>query len=260
MARKQLGVTPSNSADALNKSYVYSNTTGVNLIGTFASLPAAGTAGRAYRCTDTNLTLYDNGSTWDRFGPDGHAFTAPPTFGSATAPSTGSATFSANKGDRLVQVTGSGSGDGLWLEYDTLSPTSNYTITAFIEESFVIATHTYCGIAIGQASTGEWIVFGPSYNSGIQLIYTEWDTVNDSTRTSQGVMTENDLDDMPNWLRIRDDNTNRYFEFSYNGLDWLELWSHARTTFLTADRVGWGMHSDNNTSGNYCRLRSWKQT
>ena len=46
---------------------------------------------------------------------------------------------------------------------------------------------------------------------------------------------------MPQWFRIRDDNTNRYYETSLNGLDWATLSSEARTTFLTADQIGWGM-------------------
>lgn len=39
-----------------------------NLQGSYASLPAAGAAGRIYYANDIGLTLLDNGSTWDRIG------------------------------------------------------------------------------------------------------------------------------------------------------------------------------------------------
>lgn len=48
--------------------------------GTFASLPAAGTAGRMYLFTDSAYTYArDNGSTWDLFN-QGHKLTAPTGF------------------------------------------------------------------------------------------------------------------------------------------------------------------------------------
>ena len=48
------------------------------------------------------------------------------------------------------------------------------------------------------------------------------------------------------WMRVRDDGTNRNFELSVNGLDWTLFHQHSRTDFLTATQVGWGVNDSVN--------------
>jgi hypothetical protein len=56
-------------------------------------------------------------------------------------------------------------------------------------------------------------------------------------------------------MRIRDDNTNRYYEYSYNGVDWVALYSATRTDFLIPDQIGWG--GDSYSQAVSARLSSW---
>lgn len=46
---------------------------------------------------------------------------------------------------------------------------------------------------------------------------------------------------LPKWFRLGDDNTNRTIEISADGLTWIMAHSVARSDFLTADQVGFGL-------------------
>jgi hypothetical protein len=60
-----------------------------------------------------------------------------------------------------------------------------------------------------------------------------------------------------NWLRYRDDGTNRYFEYSYNGIDWITYFSVGRTDFTTPDQIGWGLDNQGSGQTQVLRLRSF---
>ena len=60
---------------------------------------------------------------------------------------------------------------------------------------------------------------------------------------------------MPNWLRIRDDGTNRYFDYSYNGVDWTPFSSSGRTDFLGTAPNQIGIKARNNGSGQPLTVR-----
>lgn len=58
------------------------------------------------------------------------------------------------------------------------------------------------------------------------------------------------------WLRVSDDGTNRKYFVSLDGRNFLQVYSVARTTTLTADQVGWGIRSSNSFAG-IGTLLSW---
>lgn len=51
------------------------------------------------------------------------------------------------------------------------------------------------------------------------------------------------------WAKIEDDNTDLIYSISYDGVNWIELWSEARTTFLTPNQIGFYFNRYNNDSG-----------
>lgn len=62
------------------------------------------------------------------------------------------------------------------------------------------------------------------------------------------------------WMRISDDNTNRKFDVSNDGQTWTNLYSETRTTFLTADQVGWGINNYSSIRPYQMTLFHWKET
>lgn len=227
---------------------------GGGLIGPFGSLPAAGISGRQYYCTDTGLLLLDNGTSWDRIngGPLTY-FTAPPSSGLTTT-AMGSDTFSADKDARLLAMAASGSA---WrVEYRTLSPTSNYTATAYVEVPEPGANAVIAGLVILDSSGTKLIAFGPGNNSSFGVFVfgaTALNGINSTRGSATSLVT------CPNWYRIRDDGTNNNFEYSINGVDWVTVLTESRSGFLTPAYIGWG---GVNTSGGArkARIRSFKLT
>ncbi|MCA7901942.1 hypothetical protein LGM39_21460 [Burkholderia cepacia] len=59
----------------------------------------------------------------------------------------------------------------------------------------------------------------------------------------------------PDWHRIRDDGTNRYYDVSPDGVTWVNMYSFSRTTFLTPDQVGF--FADPNGQAVGLSLFSW---
>lgn len=226
--------------------------------GTYASLPAAGTANRLYFCTDTDLVLFDNGSAWVPVGGGsrGPAWSLPPSSSWSTT-TLGSATVAADKSGRLFTIPDA-TGPNVRVEYRTLSPTSNYTFTCYLEDSIHNSNAFTGGIFLRQSSDGKMIQFGP-FVDGTGYGVTSYKITNATTYSTNYNFWRmgSGLGRMPNWYRFRDDGTNRHAEFSNNGLDWLTFHSVSRTDFLTADQVGWGGDTDN--AGFTCRmrLRSW---
>jgi hypothetical protein len=224
--------------------------------GPYGSLPAAGSAGALYIPTDIPALLRDTGSTWDRF-IGGAKATDVPTSGWTTSLG-GSSTVAANKDGRLFTVP-SVAGVNWRLEYRTLSPTSNYTFTVYIESALYQSVEGYGALILRNSSSGSFIVFGHAVVSpnGFQLASVKY------TNTTTGVAVYASQTyvtlpgGQPNWLRVRDDGTNRFFEYSYNGgVDWQLHYSTGRTDFITPDQIGWGAHASGGQT-NYARLRSW---
>jgi hypothetical protein len=147
------------------------------------------------------------------------------------------------------------------LRTRTLTPSSNYTATAYIEAAGSVPTSTnrwYTGIGLRNSSSGSFIIFGPGlYSSGFTgstLSINRWTsaTVFSAASFEQAMWTIHG-GAVPNWFRIRDDGTNRYFEYSVNGVDWTTLVSEGRTTFITPDQFCFG--ADNEGSGADCKIR-----
>ncbi len=235
---------------------VNANTSAQTLAGTFASRPAAATSnsGAVYFCTDTDAIYKSNGSAWTKIRVAGAGGTlADPT--ALTSFNLGTATLTSDKGDRLLTIP-SVAGDNLRGEYQTLSPTSGYTAAAYIDLINAPSTlSTYTGLLLGNSS-GSYITFGLSYGAalgsfGISIF--KWTSATAASAAYQSLMGTTLLPALPRWFRIRDDGTNRIFEYSRDNIGWNTLFSVGRTDFLTPDRVGWFGY---NTSGSTIQVRN----
>lgn len=252
-----MSAIPTNWADnigmSVNAAYLNNLGTEVNAStnarpqsGLFSALPAAGNPGRTYWATDAGVVLKDNGTSWDVVGGNGQpAFTLPTSSGWSTN-TLGPATFAASKGGRVLSIP-SAANQNFRVEYRTLSPASNYTAAAAIDVHASVPTgYFHSGLVLMDSATGKFIHFGTSKQAATSTMGVQVRTWTNAT-TWLTILAHNVFDLMPppRWLRIRDDNTERYYEYSINGQDWKLLWTETRTTFITPDKIGWG--ADNST-------------
>lgn len=231
---------------------------GINASGVYASRPTVGHPGRLYFCTDNGNVYKDNGTTWDlaALGGSGLAGVEPPSASWSTT-TLGSATVAADKGGRLFTVV-SAAGVNVRVEYRTLSPTSNYTATFYLGCTFPLTNQVLGGIFLRNSSSGSLIHFGPSYDTGTAtspyMQASQW--TNATTFSANYQVTSIPTVYFINWWRIRDDGTNRYFEYSYDGFEWQTFFSGGRTNFITPDQIGWGAFNNSGITA-YQRLRSF---
>lgn len=231
---------------------IYSRT----LVGTYASRPAAAAtnSGALYFCTDTDALYRSDGTTWTkiRVAGAGGPQADPPAI---TAFNLGTSTLTSDKGDRLLTIP-SVVGDNLRGEYQTLTPTSGYTASAYVDPSNIGTTPAvYTGLLLGN-SAGAYVTFGISYNSTLNnygLHLGKWSSATAFSAAYLNAMSTNLLQVLPRWIRIRDDGTNRIYEYSIDNIDWNTVFSVSRTDFITPDRVGWFGY---NTSGSTVKLRN----
>lgn len=218
----------------------------------WASSDPVGAAGELGEDTDLGrLKLMDGVKTWSALPwLTGPPLTHPISSG-WTALNSGSVTADSN--GRIVTSTQSGGTDTWKGETRTLSPTSNYTATVYLDSMITPNNTGSTGIILRNSGSGSFVSFGISYTNGWILATYNWTsaTLFSATATTITPMA------FPSWLRVRDDATNRIWEYSYNGVDWILHSSVTRTTFVTPDQIGWGADSNNATFTVSARLRHY---
>lgn len=205
----------------------------VNLIGTDAARPAAGTAGRIYYTTNAPILFRDNGVTWDSFGPI-WKFTDPNLRTWHDYSLTGT-TVTVSNGHRVMRCVNSAS--GIRGQYTNVT-------APFVATFAMLAGWTGAGAGFGiMATDGTKSEFSFINNLNINILRFTNPTTFDSTVTSnqlyepQGTI----------WLRISDDTINRTYWISPNGNDWISIGGAGSAVFLTATAVGF--FAGPNTSG-----------
>lgn len=203
--------------------------------GVYGDRPVAGQAGCIYYATDVNMAYYDNGTSWQPLGPtEFYTGLAASDFtwqnqNSATATNVGSSV--------LLYAPSNGGGQNLRFFYKS-APSAPYTITAKL-------------IHLGGFVNGNASIYGLGWGDGTKLCSLhanagdstfDVDVANwDSTTVANGnVYTNNDaaIANQLEWFRISDDGTNRTASISRDGVNFVQVYSVARTTFLTPTRVG----------------------
>jgi len=190
------------------------------------------------------VQLYrDTGSALAPWGPI-FPFTAP-VDGDYSWVNQGSATVSTTIGG--IHLTAPASTVDSWRIREKTAPTPPYTIDIAFLPSFGApssAAHWhYFGAIFRESSTGRLETLTVLINAAIiyNLVAYRWTS---PTVFSSSIKTTGYLPGAVCWLRIEDDNTDRKGYVSGDGQNWDEIYSTPRTTFLTADRVGFGINND----------------
>ncbi|WP_166460483.1 beta strand repeat-containing protein, partial [Mycobacterium paragordonae] len=227
----------------------------------FSGTPTVGTKGRMYVSNDVGLIQRDNGSAWEYVwgGPLGY-LTKPPSSSWSWVNQGTASTASELGGER---ITAPSSTRNFRLRTRTLTPSSNYSAVAYVEAAGVPVGGSNLwlgGIGLRNSSSQSFISFGPyldntTYYSALAVYrWTNATTISANSFAKPVYQLAGGA--IPNWYRIRDDGTNRYFDYSTNGVDWITVFSEGRTAFITPDQFCFGF--DNEGSGADCiiRLRS----
>ena len=120
-----------------------------------------------------------------------------------------------------------------------------------------IKNFMWSGIMVGDTATGSMITMSNGYNNLIRIASwtngtTYGATLSETTGTTIGWW---------EWWKIEDDGVDLIFSVSREGLEWLEIYSQARTTFLAnPDSVGPAVQPTNQGSPTYkawATVQSW---
>lgn len=228
----------------------------------FSGTPSAGTKGRMYVSNDVGLIQRDNGTSWERIwgGPLGW-MTAPPTSGWSTT-NMGTSTWAADLDGYLMTLPPNQTANSWNIAVRTLTPSSNYTATFYLDMAFNINNDWSAAICLRNSSSGSFVLFEialvTATVNGLMMRVTNWTNATTFSATSSTLNISLYGPSTPNWLRVRDDGSNRYFEFSYNGVDWILFFSSTRTSFITPNQIGVAAynHTPTGTGNSFLRLRS----
>lgn len=143
------------------------------------------------------------------------------------------------------------------------APSTPYTITtAFVLRALLQAYHA-AGLFVRDSATGKLVVWMVLTNTNAgqgKLNIISQDYTNETTFLADNVMKDFHMLGPIVFLRYTDDGTNRKLSYSFDNLDFEEVLSEARTTFITANEVGFMVYINDNTAPTRANFYHWLQT
>lgn len=224
-----------------------------NAVGTYSSLPAAGNTGKIYLPTDGLSIQIDDGAAWQAFGPV-WPLTVPIKTGWSWV-NQGTATVDESKD--YISLTAPANGTSNLRVRVRTAPATPYTITALITANTRPINFTGCGLLFRESSSGKMHTMALGYSSGRIFLSQAYNGPTAGFNTTYASEAEWEL---RKWLRIADNGTNRVMSISHDGITWYAFHTISRTSFLTADQIGFYVDSNNATYDATMVLHSWKQT
>ncbi len=203
--------------------------------GPFASLPVTVEKGMCYQCSDAPYLLYYNGSAWEYYGP---IFPLSiPVLADYTWINQGATAFT---NQTLIPPVASA------LQLRALvktAPATPYTIESLwtMQESRdIINEYWGAGILVRDSVSGKIIVYGAINRdaTGFLMSIMKWDDATTYNSAQSEIYPIVSFPMKQIWWRIRDNGTNRYYEFSADKQNYITLHSTLRTDFLTPNQVG----------------------
>jgi len=227
-----------------------------NLYGTYSTRPTAGTAGRVYTCSDSPYVSYDDGSQWHSRAY-GHLVSEPPAVSSFTwinqhfSSATQNGVICLNVAPHLDNEV-----SGMYQA----APSTPYkkTMGCLVGMVSNVDTTPSAGMMFYNSSTGGIIVFGVNTSTGnlVETYGVYW-----SSPTNPVALLFNQQAVLPSgllWLRIGDDGTtNRTYEMSADGFNWVVCKVESRTNNMTADSVGFYGNCSSDSPAVLLSVVSW---
>ena len=228
----------------------------VNIDGTFASRPAAGTVGRFFLPSDGFASSRDNGTSWNSYGPI-FLFTEPDDSIFSWV-NQGTASVVTTNGGITLTMPGTGSSTNAALRVAT-APSTPYTITVYFAHSILFNKQfTRMGLVFRESSTGKFVSMLLTDGT---LYFTKWNSATAISADYSNFAVAQTI----NWYQITDDGTNLIFRVSGDGINFQQIETRARTNFLAGgpNQIGFLVSANNQGTPNFdatTTLLSWKQT
>lgn len=216
--------------------------------GTYASRPAAGTAGNLYFCTDSPMVFLDTGAAWVQHGPF-FSYTAPPlvsTFSAVNAGGRTTTTTDSKGGILMVATDGANADDYRLIKKST--PGAAHTLIVHLLPSLEPLNYSGAGVCWRASSTGNAQFYGVIVNTNNAVLICRNESAS-GNGASPTFTTGTDLSSISLmntaslgaglWLKLADDGTtNRTFSVSTDGINWMVTATTGRTTTITPNEVG----------------------
>lgn len=206
--------------------------------GANSSRPSAEKDGILYLPSDGLHLFRDTGAAWGAWGPL-WKFT-PPVDGDFSWINEGTATKTTGNGYITLSDTDAG-GDNFRLRVKA-TPSTPFSVTiAFMAVGGGGGTHSYsAGLAVRQSSDGKLIIAGRGYvTSNNHAMCQDFNSPTSFAANNYFITgAANTMFGFVSWLRYSDNGTNRTWSLSPDGITWVTVFSEGRTTFLTADQIG----------------------
>lgn len=212
----------------------------------YASRQAAAKAGRLFVPSNGFHLYRDTGAAWAAWGPI-YPITVPVDSGFAWVNQV-DATLTVEKGGMRFDDPANAGTD--WHLYVKSTPAAPYTFTIGM---VMLGYGQYCaaGMVVRDSAGNKFIHFtlqwrtagaGPTLSVCAMNSVSSWNadyaTPAYLAQYARGLY----------WLRIYDNNTTRYYQFSADGQNWMDVYSHARATFITPNQIGYGIASYNSNT------------
>lgn len=232
-------------------------------VDTYANIPAAGNAGDLFFPTDGYHAFRDDGANWQAWG-DVYPLTEPPTSGWSWV-NQDTATITSTRGGLLMQGGTPTAGTSLNC-YVRSAPSPPYTVDALIlwgHDSMPKAQYGETGMVWRDSGAGLLTVWRRYQWSASVVAACEAAKFNSPVSYNSSISGTQcwvPLDGYYDYIfyRLEDDNTNRYWYYSMDGVHYVSQGAVARTSFHTPDQIGF--YTWSHTLNVNAWLLHWKES
>lgn len=212
-------------------------------VGTWANRTGS-VEGDLYVCTDSLLQYVHDGSSLQAVY-QGRIVT-PPASGDWTWINQGTATLDGSRGGLFLNVPSAG-GTSVKLLVKALPASSNYRVSIGVRSTVYQNDAHSCGIFATAAASGGVMTSMAFVNAAVE--FSKWNspTSFNSNYTSFGTSAVGGWE----WLALYDDGTNRNYQVSRDGYNWLTLHSVTRTDHVTPAYWGVGFNARKAVQANW---------
>lgn len=221
-------------------SVAYSGAQSGNGYGLFANRLLQGQAGRTYYATDQSVYYYDDGTSWKAIGPQVKPVTLPLVANYSWINQSGASASDTGSGIYL-QTLGINSGSRSARMLVKSAPSTPFTISACIQYAGIStfgANNGPVGLCFRESSSGKVHAYAIDFNSSGDCIMISTKYNSPTSFNSDYSSSVSDYVAGVVWLRIKDNGTSRFCEYSRDGTNYNNFHFIGRTDFITADQVG----------------------
>ena len=234
-------------------------------VATYSALPTGlgpSDSGKAYLVDADGLIYVWSGTSWPASGAglkvsSNSGYTTPPTTGWSQL-NPGSCQYRTDSSSRTIQAPVE-SALNLHCEVRPLPATTKWRVTAAIRMFQFSLMYTLGGVILLDSASNKCKVASVQYISSPDFGFFFQNFSNLSTFVSTYAGTGTFYQNSDVWIRLEDDGTNLKFYVGLDSETFFLIFSHARTTYLTPDKIGFAVSPQNSTRGAAVKLLSWKE-